>query len=169
MVSTAVVHVIGSTAFIVLIVFTIAHVTSTMKIMEKDLTREYYEKIADSISVQVLYCLFKNSNLTLKMEYPVTVGYNKPYNIIIGSGEMIKSKYPFLTGLTSSNIYVVVISTDNNIYAYRIIVGKSYNNKIIVLNKDPALFGSTTLTYINITVLRDSIYIDFIIKGVLYR
>lgn len=167
--TSALIHMIGTLTLVIVLTFVILHVNNTISIMRQENLKNNFMRIADSISVQILYALMKNNNLTIRLKYPVLAAYNQPYNIIIGTGSAIIENYKIYNVQNNSNIYVVVSSLDNTVHVEKEIIDVTSSALNITLVKDPILIGSTTISYMNITVLDQNVFIEISIKGVVYR
>jgi len=166
MVSAAIVHVIGTTALIAVLSIVLIYTSTTTYIMMQTNEKNNLQKITDSLALQLNYLLKINTNMSLRLQYPVEAIYGHKYNIYIGSGKALEQ----LIGedLEDDGIYVLARDPSNNIYAYSFI---TYNATTlpIILEKDPAVFGSTTLTLINKTLIQDFIYISIRVQGVIAK
>jgi hypothetical protein len=95
MTSAALIHIIGTTALLVVLAFVVLHVNSTATIVKYQNLHANYERIASSITAQFLYALETEENITLRLIYPPEAANNEPYNIIIGSGSALKPNMSF--------------------------------------------------------------------------
>ena len=165
MVSTVVVHVIGFTALIAVLAIIIGYIGYTTHSLIMDNERKNFEKITESLALQLRYLLRVSTNLSIVLRYPLEVIYNREYNIIIGSGRAIMENYDFISGLDNDTIYVVAADFSNYVYAYTPIV-ENISSKPIVLSENPKIFGSATITVVEKIDMGDSIQIIISIKGV---
>lgn len=167
MVSPIVVHVIGFTVFILILSIVIGYVFFKTYELIVSNERKTLETIAHSISLQIQYVLWLNTNITISLRYPLESIYGRMYNVEIGSGLMLKEKHGFLKdhNLRDNAIYVLAISVDNRAYGYSIVVSNS-TSKPIYLSKNPVVFSSGTITVVEKTDYLTRIQMNIYIKGV---
>lgn len=157
MVSSAIIHVIGTTSLIAVLTIIMIYVSTTTHLTLVENEEKNLQKIADSITLQILYVLQVDTNISLRLQYPVEAISNHKYNIYIGSGAS-------LTGIISGQldpdtIYVVLKDPSNNVYAYSLVV-KNSTSRPIILRNNPIVFGSTTATIIVKTLTPTSIILE---------
>ncbi len=165
MVSTIVVHLVGFAALIAVLATVIGYVGFTTYSLIAENEEKNFEKIVDSLALQLRYLMKINTNFSMVLRYPVEVIYNRRYNILIGSGEAITRDYPFITGLSNDTIYVVAVDLSNGRYAYSEIVVNA-TTKPLILNENPKIFGSGTITVVEKIVYDDYVYLNIVVKGV---
>ena len=164
MVSSAIIHVIGTTMLIAILFLVIIYTSTSTYTLIVSNEKENLQKIANSIALQLTYLLYIKANSSLSLNYPVMSIYDSEYNIIIGSGSAIKSRYPFISGLDNESIYVVTTDPSNNIYTYSFVV-KNSSNQLIIINPNPQIFGSTTITVVEKIIEGNKIIITCRIEG----
>ncbi|MEM1662009.1 MAG: hypothetical protein QXP72_04860 [Desulfurococcaceae archaeon] len=166
MVSPIVVHVIGFTAFILILSIVIGYVGYRTYTLILENEKKTLEKIAESISLQIQYVLWLDTNISISLRYPLESTYDRMYNIELGSGNVLKKKYPFLSNELNDNaLYVLTLSVDNRVYGYSIITMNS-TKKPIYLSQNPSVFSSGTITVIEKIDYLTNIRINVYIKGV---
>ncbi len=167
MVSTAVIHVIGTTILLAILTMVSLYVYTEATITMYTNTKRNLQLVAELVALQIKYLLYANTNISQILDYPVEVAYGKYYNIYIGTGSALNNKLQVLPQLTSTALYAVAILPDETIYGYALILNSTtFSNKPITLSEDPMLFGSSTITRINVTVLSDNILIKHVIEGI---
>lgn len=166
MVSPIVVHVIGFTAFILILSIVIGYVGYKTYTLIIESEKNSLERIAESISLQIQYVLWLDTNISVTLRYPLESTYDRMYNIEVGSGAVLGGKYGFLKDKLSDNaIYVLAISVDGRAYGYSLVTINS-TKKPIYLSPNPAVFGSGTVTVVEKTDYLTRIEIKIYIKGV---
>ncbi|MEM1555008.1 MAG: hypothetical protein QXM54_00510 [Desulfurococcaceae archaeon] len=166
MVSPIVVHVIGFTAFILILSIVIGYVGYRTYTLILESEKKTLEKIAESISLQIQYVLWLDTNISISLRYPLESTYDRMYNIELGSGNVLKKKYPFLSNELNDNaLYVLTLSVDNRVYGYSIITMNS-TKKPIYLSQNPSVFSSGSITVIEKIDYLTNIRINVYIKGV---
>ncbi len=165
MVSTTIVHIIGFTALIVVLATVIGYVGYNTQLLIIENERKNFEKITEALALQLRYLFEVNTNMSIMLRYPLEVIYNREYNIIIGSGEAITKTYSFVTGLDSNTLYVVAVDFTSQVYTFSPITVNS-TSKPIILNENPKIFGSTTITVIEKIDTGNHIYLNIVIRGV---
>ncbi len=165
MVSTTIVHIIGFTALIVVLATVIGYVGYNTQLLIIENERKNFEKITEALALQLRYLFKVNTNMSIVLRYPLEVIYNHEYNIIIGSGKAITRTYPFITGLDENTLYVVAVDFTSQVYTFSPITVNS-TSKPIILNENPKIFGSTTITVVEKIDAGNYIYLDIVIRGV---
>lgn len=167
MVSPIVVHVTGFTVFILILSIVIGYVFFRTYELIVSNEKRTLEIIANSISLQIQYVLWLNTNITISLRYPLESIYGRMYNIEVGSGLALKNKHGFLQNhdVRNDSLYVLTISVDNRAYSYSMITVNS-TNKPIYLSNNPILFSSGTVTVLEKTDYLTRIQINIYIKGV---
>lgn len=160
---------IGTLTLVIVLAFVILHVSSTVTIMKNDNLVNNFKRVADSISTQILYALMWHNNLSIRLMYPPQAGYGQQYNIIIGTGAAIRSQYKIFNVPSDNSIYVVITTPDNTIHVEKKIVETISGYITINMINDPVLFGSSTITYLDIKVLDNNIFMNIVVKGAIYR
>jgi len=169
MVSTAIVHVIGTVTLVVILLFVIVHVNNMIMITTYNIEKHALENIAGSIAYEIAYMLSQNTNMTYNIYHPVLLSNDQGYNIIIGSGKTIIQKYPQLAQLNPAYLYVVAMIPSGNIYAVEQVCPLNLYGKTIVLTSDPIIIGSTYDFKLNITITSTEIIIKPILVGVIAK
>ena len=165
MVSTTIVHIIGFTALIAVLATVIGYVGYNTQLLITKNEEKNFEKITEAVALQLRYLFEINTNISIVLRYPVEVIYNREYNIIIGSGEAITSTYSFITGLDSNTLYVVAVDFTSHAYTFSPIA-QNFTSKPIILNENPKIFGSTTITVVEKIDTGNYVYLNIVIKGV---
>lgn len=166
MVSSAVIHVIGTTSLIVVLTIVMIYVSTMTYITLVENEKKNLQKIADSITLQILYMLQVDTNISLRLQYPVEAISDHKYNIYIGSGSSLE---PVIgEPLDPDAIYVVLKDPSNNVYAYSLVVENSTSRPIIIRG-NIIIFGSTTATILVKTLTSTGIILEAHIMEVIAR
>ncbi len=166
MVSTSLVHVIGTVTLIVMLTIISLYVYTDARITMYTNTKRNLQLIAELVALQVKYILYANSNISQTLDYPLMVSHGEYYNIYIGTGDKLHYEISVLPNLTKNALYAVAILPDKTNYGYALIINSTtFLNKQIILSEDPIFFGSTTITKLNVTVQNNNIIIDYVIEG----
>jgi len=147
MVSSAIIHVIGTSMLVMILLFVIIHTSTSTYLLIISNEKDNLEKIANSIALQITYTLYINTNTSIELNYPIVSIYNSEYNIIIGSGSSIKSLYPFIKDLDDDSIYVIAFDPANNVYAYAFLAS-STSTPSITVEPDPKIFSSSSIAIV---------------------
>ncbi len=166
MVSTTIVHVIGTATLLAILTMVSLYVSTETNTMIYTNIKRNLQNSAEVIALQVKYLLYANTNISQILDYPLEVAYNTYYNIYIGTGEVLNSKLTVLPQLLATGLYVVAITPDEKIYGYSMILNTTtLYGKPIVLSSNPIIFGSSTITKLNITHTTDEIIVEYEIMG----
>lgn len=161
MVAPIITHVIGITALLAIMVIIIIYVGFMTQAMIYENVHKNLERVSQSIAMQLLYAISSNTNMTIQLDYPIAVGKNVLYNIYIGNTSYILQVAPFLSGrLAPSQLYVLAMTPDKNIYAYTSVCNITYNNRLIVVENNLLVIGSGTVTTFVININSTNIYIS---------
>ncbi len=169
MVSTAIVHVIGTATFVVILLFIIAHTRIMMDITTYNIEKNALENIANSISYQILYMISQNTNITYSVYHPVMLNSKTGYNIIIATATGLESQYTQISGLNTSYLYLMVATPSGIPHVIKQVCPLNYYGKTIVLAEDPIMISSTIDFKLNITVINNEIIVKPVIIGVIAR
>ncbi|ABN70563.1 hypothetical protein Smar_1474 [Staphylothermus marinus F1] len=169
MATPAIIHMIGTLALVIVLAFVILHVSSTITVMKNDALVNNFKRIADSVSTQILYAIMWHNNLSIRLMYPPQAGYGQQYNIIIGTGAAIRSHYKIFNVPNDNTLYIVITTPDNTIHVEKKIIETTNGYTTITMVNDPILFGSSTITYLDIRVVNNNIYVNIVVKGEIYR
>ncbi len=160
MVAPIITHVIGITALIAITVIIIMYVGFMTQAMMYENVHRNLEYVSQSIAMQLLYAITSDTNMTIELDYPIVVGRNIFYNIYIGNTSYILQVAPFLADkLTPSQLYVLAMTPDKNVYAYTPVCNITYDDKLINVDKNLLVIGSGTVTTLAINVNSTNIYI----------
>ncbi len=163
--SPVVVHVIGSTALMVVLYTVMLFTAFVSGYVVNTSERNVLVAAAESISLQLKYAINSRTNTNVSLDYPLWSSSNRPYNIIIGNGSSIKARYSFLNHLEDGTIYVVTLSIDMRVYGVSEVCNGSFNGYHVVVSGGLALFGSTRLVTLNQYVIGNKIILDFVVVG----
>jgi hypothetical protein len=175
MVSVAIIHVIGTLTLLLLVVFVLMHTAITNQNLIVKNERMNLQRISYSIAYQLLYLFAIRTNTSIEPNYPVTVLYGKEYNIIIASGEKIKSIYSFVSDLNDTYIYVFLIDPSNNVYAYTLLYKNNSEEPLYIVkdqsihscsNNNMILFSSNSIVLIKKILLDNVIILSCELRGV---
>jgi len=136
-----IVHIIGTTAMILVFTAISLYAFSVLAQNTRTLEKELFQRIADSLAAQIYTIVNMNSNVSYMLDYPPAGIGGKEYLIIIGRGADLANQYPILrgTGIGSSNsYYVVVMDLYQQVYSYSEIKGitqlKNENGEVITVS-----------------------------------
>ena len=161
MVAPIITHVIGITALLTIMMIIIMYVgfmTQTMMYENLDRNLEY---VSQSIAMQLLYAITSDTNMTIQLDYPMVIGKDAFYNIYIGNTSYILRVAPFLSNrLEPSQLYVLTMTPDENVYAYTPVCNIFYNGRTIVVEDDLIVIGSGTAITLAININSTNIIIS---------
>ncbi len=161
MVAPIITHVIGITALIAITVIIIMYVGFMTQTMMYENVRRNLGYVSQSISMQLLYAITSDTNMTIQLNYPMVVGKNTFYNIYIGNTTYVLQVAPFLNDkLSPSTLYVLTMTPDKTVYAYTPICNITYNGKLILVENNLLVIGSGTVTTLAININTTNIYIS---------
>jgi hypothetical protein len=165
MASPTIIHVIGTATLIAVLIIISSYIFTSTQITIRDNERKNLEKIVDSLRLQLIYLLKINTNISLRLMYPLYAIYDHEYNIYVGSGYALMNTLSILgEELDPNGIYVVAVDPSNNVYSYAYLV-ENATTKPIILSRNPVVFGSSLIVYAVKTLTPNNIYLDFRIEG----
>ena len=161
MVAPVITHVIGITALIAITTIIIMYVGFMTQTMMYENVHRNLEHVSQSIAMQLLYAITSDTNMTIELDYPIVVGKNIFYNIYIGNTSYILQVAPFLADkLVPSQLYVLAMTPDKNVYAYTPVCNITYDGKLINVDKNLLVIGSGTVATLAINANSTDIYIS---------
>ncbi len=166
MATPVIVHVIGSAALMAILIIVLIMASSITATMMYNNKKYNLEATAESVGLQIKYALQTLTNLSIVLDYPLEIAYETEYNIIIGNGSTLNSRYSVLPQLDPNNIYVVAITPDETVYGYYRIANTTYNGYQIVIVDGYKIFGSRFIVRVDFTIVDNTIYMNITKLGV---
>ncbi len=163
--ASVIVHLIGITALSAILVIVVLHTSSTMNVMIHDNIESKLKEATNVLALQIVYALNSGTNMTMRLEYPAMISYDKPYTIYIGSGGAIRN---FLSSinLSTDKYYVVAYDPSQNIYVFQEIPISNLPYSV-VFKQDPYVIASTMEVNLRTYIVGNTLYMDIEAKGVL--
>ncbi len=164
MASPSIIHIIGTTAFIIVLIMVTAYVFASTGILIKENEDKNMGKILDSLRLQLQYVLEVNTNMSTHLNYPLYVIGDRPYNIYVGSGDRLENQLGLNENLTSDEIILLIRDPANGHYKY-IVIAENSSSYPIFLNKNPIVFSSTLIIYVEKIVTSQYMILSFNVEG----
>jgi len=175
MASPVLIHVIGTVALLAALFSTILYTAIRTNTLIYENERKTLERIANSIAYQVLLAIMVKSNTSILLNYPVEGMYGRPYDVVIASGNIVSEKYSFIKGLSSEYVYVVVVDSATNAYAYAVLAENTTATPIHIVESGSErscswpgymLFSSGAVVYVVKAEVNGRILLSCELKGV---
>ncbi len=163
--SSVVTHLIGYTSLLVIMYIVMLFTSFVSGYVVNNSESRVLKASAESIALQIKYALNAGSETNVTLDYPLWSSSKRPYNIIIGYGWSIKSRYSFLGYLNDTRIYVVALSVDERVYGVSEICNTTFNGYTIVIPEGSVIFGSTRLVMLSQHVSGTQLILEFNIIG----
>jgi len=147
MASSMITTIIGTTAFI-FIFFAIVGYTGfrTLSLM-RDAEIKAYEKISMSIAYQILLVTAVKSNNSALLNYPVEGAYNRLYEVAIGNGTTLMSRYRFVTDLLDNYTYVLVVDPVSATYGFAPLFPNSTTAPVVIVEAQDLKEGERSCSH----------------------
>ena len=160
MVAPIITHVIGITALLAIMMIIIMYVGFMTQTMMYENVKKNLEMVSQSLAMQIYYGISSDTNMSLQLDYPLIVGKNTFYNIYIANTSYILGVAPFLSDkLQPSQLYVLVMTPDKQVYAYTPVCNITFNGKTILVQNNMIVIGSGTAATLAIEINSTNIYI----------
>jgi len=125
--------IIGTTAFIFILLAVVGYTGFRTLTLMRESEVKAYEKISASIAYQILLVMAVKSNNSALLNYPVEGAHDRLYEVAVGNGTTLMSRYRFVTGLLDNYTYVLVVDPVSTTYGFTPLFENSTTAPVVIV------------------------------------